>query len=55
MARVEAAVLANPDMSAQALADKIGVGKTSVKRARRKLKSKRGENPVSEVPVEEGR
>jgi transposase-like protein len=55
MARVEAGVLANPDMSVQALANKIGVGKTSVKRARKRLESKRGEKPVSEAPVEEGR
>jgi DNA-binding Lrp family transcriptional regulator len=52
MARVEAAVLANPDMSARALAKQLGIGKTTVLRARERLKSKRGENPVSEVPVE---
>ena len=37
MAHVEAEVLANPGMSAQALANKIGVGKTSVKRAKKRL------------------
>ena len=47
MARVEAAVLANPGLSAQTLANKIGVGKTSVKRARKRLQSKLGANPVS--------
>jgi hypothetical protein len=34
MARVEAAVLANPGMSARALAKKLGVGKTTVLRVR---------------------
>jgi transposase len=52
MARVEAAVLANPGMPARPLAKKLGVGKNTVLRARERLKSKRGENPVSEVPVE---
>jgi len=51
MARVEAAVLANPDMSARALAKKLGVDKTTVRHARKRLKSN-GENPVSEVEGE---
>jgi len=51
MARVEAAVLANPDMSARALAKKLGVDKTTVLHARKRLKSN-GENPVSEVEGE---
>jgi DNA-binding transcriptional MocR family regulator len=53
MARVEAAVLANPGVPSRALAKKLGVTKTTVLRARRSLKSN-GENPVSEVPVEAG-
>jgi integrase len=38
MARVEAAVLANPGMSSRALAKKLGVSKTAVLRAQRRLK-----------------
>ena len=40
MARVEAAVLANPGMSARALAKKLGVSKTTVLRARERLNNK---------------
>jgi integrase len=40
MARVEAAVLANPGMSARALAPKLGVSKTTVLRARERLNNK---------------
>jgi integrase/DNA-binding XRE family transcriptional regulator len=54
MARVETAVLANPSMSTQALAKKIGVNKTTVLRARRRLQSK-SENPVSAPVSVEGR
>jgi transposase len=40
MARVEAAVLANPGMSCQAIAEQIGVSKTTVLNARRRLGEK---------------
>jgi integrase/transposase len=43
MARIEAAVLANPGMSTRALANELGVLKSSVKYARKRLKDKRGE------------
>jgi integrase len=43
MKRVDAAVLANPGMSIPALAKLLGVGITSIKRAKRRLKS--GDSP----------